>query len=201
MTAWETESERNFWENQRGLGRRRIRKYTREPMGGDMKVRTILFVEQSPNGELAKRMRERLRSMEETLGFRVKLAERVGQQLGSKFSPSTVWDGTKCGRSDCVTCEQGVEELPPCTMTYENVLYENICVECNPGGSNKGELERPREDIPTIYVGETSRSLFERAKEHWAGVKGVAPKNHMVKHVTLEHGGREPRFVLKLQGD
>ena len=51
-----------------------------------------------------------------------------------------------------------------------------------------------------IYVGETSRSLFERATEHWAGVKGGAPKNHMVKHVTLEHGGREPRFVLKLIG-
>ena len=107
-----------------------------------MRVRTILFVEQSPNGELARRMRERLRSMEETLGFRAKVVERVGQQLGSKFSLSTVWDGTKCGRSDCVTIEQGVEELPPCTM--KNVLYENICVECNPGGSNKGELDRPR---------------------------------------------------------
>ena len=161
-----------------------------------MKVRTILFVDQSPNGELARRMREKLRSLEETLGFRVKVVERVGQQLGSKFSLTTVWEGTKCGRTDCVTCEQGVEELPPCTM--KNVLYENICVECNPGGSSKGELERPREDIPTIYVGETSRSLFERAKEHWAGMKGGATKNHMIKHVTLEHDGREPKFVLKL---
>ena len=81
-------------------------------MGGDMRVRTIVFVEQSPNGELARRMKERLRSMEETHGFRVKVVERVGQQLGSKFLLSTLWDGTKCGRSDCVICEQGLRSSP-----------------------------------------------------------------------------------------
>ena len=41
--------------------------------------KSILFVEQSPGGELAKRMRETLRSMEPTMGFRIKVVERCGE--------------------------------------------------------------------------------------------------------------------------
>ena len=93
-------------------------------------------MEQSPGGELAKRMRETLRNMEHTLGFKVKVAERTGQALGSKFPLNTLWDGAKCGREDCTTCEQGLEELPTCTKM--NLLYENICTRCNPGAKGKG---------------------------------------------------------------
>ena len=145
--AWEAELGKSFWVKQIGSKKRKDkivyqgaqghgnRVHQDGAMGGDMKVRTILFVDQSPNGELARRMREKLRSMEGTLGFRVKVVERVGQQLGSKFSLTTVWEGTKCGRTDCVTCEQGVEELPPCMM--KNALYENMCG-MQPRGEQQG---------------------------------------------------------------
>ena len=71
----------------------------------ELEVKTVLFVEQSPGGELAKRMRETLRNMEHTLGFKVKVAERTGQALGSKFPLNTLWDGAKCGQGDCTTCD------------------------------------------------------------------------------------------------
>ena len=146
----------------------------------ELEVKTVLFVEQSPGGELARRMRETLKGMEHTLGFRVKVAERTGQSLGSKFPLNTLWDGMKCGREDCTTCEQGLEELPPCTRM--NLLYENICTRCNPGAKGKGELEELKDDIPTVYVGESSRSVYERSKEHWRGaLEG-----------STERGGQEP---------
>ena len=73
----------------------------------ELEVKTVLFVEQSPKGELARRLREALRDMEHTLGFRVKIVERTGRNLGSKFPLNNLWAGSKCGREDCVTCEQG----------------------------------------------------------------------------------------------
>ena len=122
------------------------------------RVKSILFVEQSPGGELARLMRQTLSNMEPTLGFKIKVVERCGQSLGSKFPISNLWGGAKCGRQGCTTCEQDVEELPDCTK--KNLVYENICVSCNPGAVKKGELEEGRVDVPTIYVGETSRSIF-----------------------------------------
>ena len=117
-------------------------------------------MEQSQKEELARRLRETLRGMEATLGFRVKVVERNGRSLGSKFPLNTLWAGAKCGRTDCTTCEQGgEEELPPCTKS--NLVYENICASCNPGATGKVEQEEIRVDIPTVYIGETSRSIFE----------------------------------------
>ena len=42
-------------------------KYNRE-----LEVKTVLFVVQSPRGELARRLRKSMKDMEQTLGFRVK---------------------------------------------------------------------------------------------------------------------------------
>ena len=122
--------------------------------------KTVLFVEQSPEGGLARRIREVLRGMEPALGFKIKVVERTGQTLGSKFSQSALWGETQCGRTDCVTCEQGGEELPPCTKN--NLLYENICSTCNEGARKKGELGNVKEGAPSLYVGETSRTIYER---------------------------------------
>ena len=109
--------------------------------GEELKVKSILFVEQTPNGELAKRLRETLKSMEPTLGFRIKVVERAGQKLGSKFPLTQLWSGNKCGHQDFTTCEQGGEgELPQCTQ--KSLVYENLCVTCNPGATGKRELSK-----------------------------------------------------------
>ena len=181
-------SKSNWFKKKKGEQEKEQMKAKREPgatnwgsrPAKELEVKTVLFVEQSPGGELAKRMRETLRNMEHTLGFKVKVAERTGQALGSKFPLNTLWHGAKCGREDCTTCEQGMEELPPCTKM--NLLYENICTRCNPGAKGKGEQESLRDDIPTVNVGESSRSVYERSKEHWRGADKGEQDNHMVKH-------------------
>ena len=89
------------------------------------------------------------------MGFRVKVAERTGRSLGSHFPLTKLWEGAQCERDDCVTCLQECEKMPQCTLN--NLVYENICLACNPGASKKGELLEVREGAPTIYVGETSR--------------------------------------------
>ena len=61
-----------------------------------------------------------------------------------------------------MTCNQEGVERPPCTLS--SVVYESMCKKCNP---KKGDLETQESEEPSLYVGETSRSIQERAQEHW----------------------------------
>ena len=49
------------------------------------------------------------------------------------------------------------------SCTLKNVVYKSNCVFCN--GVEIGTLADTRDD-PSVYVGESSRSLQERALEH-----------------------------------
>ena len=126
-------------------------------------------MEQTPFGELASRLKEQLTNLEPTLGFKLKVVERTGMSIKNTFSQSSLWQGLPCGREMCVTCNQGGEDVPRCTLV--NVTYENICTKCNPSALKKGNLREQEAKVPSLYVGETSRSLQERASEHWGAVR------------------------------
>ena len=161
--------------------------------------KTVLFVEQTPMGELGRRLRELITRLTPILGFNVKVVERNGSALKSHFPQSSLWDGAPCGRPMCITCTQGAEVIPPCTR--KSLVYENVCSTCNPGARAKGELEDVDPNIPSIYVGETSRTVQERAMEHWRAAKGSKKEkegSHMKKHMELFHGGGEPTFVMRV---
>ena len=129
------------------------------------------------------RLREMVARIAPILGCRVKVVERTGATLKSKFSQSSLWEGMTCGREDCVTCLQGAEFQVPCTR--KSMVNENICGECNKGASGKDEVKMEDPDIPSIYVGESSRTIRERAKEHWGALRGnqkAKEGSHMYKH-------------------
>ena len=82
-------------------------------------------------------------------------------------------------------------------INHPPVLYENICVLCNPGVGENKKLTPP-EKPPSIYVGETSKSIFERGVEHWKDFKNNQEDSHILKHHQIHHGGRgEPSFHLR----
>ena len=121
------------------LARRSSKKeHVTKKTGADF--RTVMIVEYSKYGELAKTMRELTGRLEEVIGFKVKLVERAGASLKSLFPTNNLWEGQKCGRKDCTMCEQGAEMLPSCTKS--SLLYENICGLCNPKSGEDRELCR-----------------------------------------------------------
>ena len=145
--------------------------------GAEIQQKTVLFVEQTRKGELASDLRALLLRLVPTLKFGVKVVERTGSSLRSHFSQGSLWHGLKCGRGeDCVPCNQGAEEIPPCTRV--SALYENFCTICNPGAKESKEVKAVM-DTPSLYVGETSRSLQERFKEHHEDLKKKSEKSHM----------------------
>ena len=101
----------------------------------------------------------------------------------------------------CLPCEQETEDNIDCTK--RNLVYENICVDCNPSAGKKGELkvQDTKSDMPSVYVGETARSLYERGKEHWEAWRAKSTDSHILKHWSLHHGGiGEPNYILKVVG-
>ena len=158
--------------------------------------KTVLFVEYTREGELAKRLRELTLRLSSVLGFKVKVVERTGTTLKNMFPTTNLWEGQGCGRGDCTTCEQGAEMLPNCTQS--SLMYENVCGTCNPGAGKDKELKEVKQDIPTLYVGETSRSVYERSKEHWGAWRNRTEKSHIWKHQVEAHEGAAPKFYMRV---
>ena len=92
-----------------------------------------------------------------------------------------------------MTCTQEAEMLPQCTKS--SVLYENVCGKCNGGAAAKKELKEVKDG--SLYVGESSRSIYERSKEHWSDYRGGLEKSHIKRHQDLSHNGEEPHFVMR----
>ena len=85
--------------------------------------------------------------------------------------------------------------------TRNSLLYENIRGACNKGAGGKEEIQGSNPEIPSIYVEETSRTIQERAVEHWAAAEGsrtAREGSHIAKHVELHHRDREPKFYMKV---
>ena len=71
--------------------------------GREMKTRTVIFVEQTRDGALAKALREVATRLEGMIGFRVKVVERTGSSLRNSLPNTNPWAGQmKYGRTDCV---------------------------------------------------------------------------------------------------
>ena len=159
-----------------------------------------MFVEHTRGGEMAKRLRLQLGRIENLMGFKLKIVEKTGTKLKDLFSPTNIWKGSQCGRDGCTTCNQGGEDLPDCKM--RSIVYESICTKCNPGAKAAGPLKSPETSVPSIYVGESSRSIFERAGEHWKSYEKRNTDSHIWKHHLIHHGGEgEPEMRFKIVGN
>ena len=161
---------------------------------------SVLFVEFSRGGSLQKRMKECLDKISPMLGFKVRVTEKGGTPLSSLLSNKDLWSGVECGRETCRTCAQPGERKEPCMQ--RNIVYESECSTCNPQGTRK-EADKEglaeKRDSPSLYVGETARSVAERAAEHWRDAESGREESHMLEHQVASHMGEgPPQFSFKV---
>ena len=73
-----------------------------------------------------------------------------------------------------------------------------MCVRCHPEVENKNGKLDPACSLPSVYVGETARSLYERGMEHQKAYRDKKEDSHMYKHHVVHHGGQgETKFHLR----
>ena len=150
---------------------------------------TVVFVPSTKGSMLVKSLREEEDRMEILTGFRVKYQEAGGSPLSNAFDKN-LGAGQPCGRLECPICKQvGTGE----DCKSRNITYESKCKLCNPTTSPQEENEdvhpsgRPPIPREGIYIGESSRSIHERAIEHVRDAKTFSTKSHIVKHWMTSH--------------
>jgi hypothetical protein len=148
----------------------------------NIKTSTVMFIPSSRGRILTSMLREKEDEMVRITRFRVKFQEAGGVKLARMFSTDLA-SGEHCGRLECQPCGDRTEGRKNCKT--QSILYESACQQCNQEDpAIRKEKTTPREGI---YLGETSRSLFERTKEHFSEKDDFNPGSHMVKHWMARH--------------
>ena len=145
---------------------------------------TVLFVEKTPGGELAKRLREAEAEVEKITGDRIKIVERAGVMLKSLLHKANPWEGAQCGRGDCLVCRQDNGK----SCRQRNVTYTTECLKCQEKGGKKSQ-----------YLGESARTSYERGLEHLKAYDSLKEDSHMAKHWLEDHQGEDrPEFKMRV---
>ena len=132
-------------------------------------------------------------------GFRIKFAEEGGTPLWRQFS-TKLGGGESCGRVECNICKQNDENKVDCFA--RSTVYESSCMICHPGGNKDKMGSEMIQSGKGLYIGETSRSLYERAGEHFLGAEKLERESHMIKHWFLHHPSEPevPKFKFRILG-
>ena len=89
---------------------------------------SVVFVEQTVGGRLARLLQEAEDGLAEMTGFRIRVTETSGAKLCHILPNTNPWAGMMCGREKCFPCHQGTEEIEDCRR--RNILYESSCSQC-----------------------------------------------------------------------
>ena len=166
----------------------------------EVETLAVMFVDQTKGGMLQKILQEAEDKVAEMVGYRIRMVESSGTQLCRMLPYTNPWKGQQCGRSNCYTCSQEGEEIQNCKQ--RNILYESACSECNPEKTSKGKVDKFKQykEQQGVYVGESSRSIFERAAEHLKDAQDGKEDSHMVKHWKIDHPEMKelPKFKIKV---
>ena len=135
----------------------------------------------------------------------MKVVERAGKKLEDLLVRSNLWSGKDCERQGCLLCEtkSKTEKNTSQSCSKRNSVYQTWCHTCQERDEartkeNMGEKEKiegeayEKIEVPlNTYIGETSRSVFERGTEHLADVRQLKTSSHILKHLVDMHEGEE----------
>ena len=112
--------------------------------------------------------------------YNVKIIEKAGTPLSRMFQRIHVPE--VCHLPDCQVC-LNKEENKPSKCRSSNIVYEATCLECL---DQCIQGKRSKESVGK-YIGESSRTLAERCREHIAGAGNIEYDNFIVKHWVSVH--------------
>ena len=167
------------WEREERKINKRKKKHSWSSKGG---YTAPIMVPPTPNGELAKILRE-IAEGDAQEGIRFKIVETGGRTVKSMAQSSNPTATPGCADADCLPCKDGRGTGGMCRQS--NVQYSMECKQC------------PDTD-PTVYIGETSRNLYTRAKEHADKCYGMKADSFMWQHQVDRHEGAEADFTAKV---
>ena len=167
----------------------------------DIKTVAVMFVPFTKGGELAKMLREAEEELGKQTGFKIKIVES-GTRLVDLLHKSDPWQGKDCHREGCLVCSTKVKTGKGMDQdcTRRSIVYETGCITCEKKEEKMileiyEEEDQQREASKKIrlfkYIGESSRSPYERGLEHLRDLEELKKDSHMLKHFFSEHEREE----------
>ena len=139
----------------------------------------------TPGSELAKTLRA-IAEREAAEGVKFKVIETGGLTIKSEVQRSNPTATAGCLDQDCLPCR--IEPGMGGNCRRSGVQYQLRCRLC------------PEEDV--CYIGETSRNLYTRGKEHMEKYRSRQRRDDsfIQKHQIEKHGGVQADFAAKVTG-
>ena len=118
------------------------------------------------------------------MGDKTKIVEKAGTAVARLLINKDPWSNSICWRTDCELCKY---EDKGTRCNTKSITYQNTCQLCLRRGTN------------SVYIGESSRTLYKRSQEHFQEARNVKmkDKSHMQIHAAEEHDG-EVNFKIKV---
>ena len=138
------------------------------------KYESVMFVEATKNS-LYKQNVQRLVKKH---NLKIRVVERAGQTLKTVLQRSDPFRKNICSREGCFICENGI----PINCRERGVVYQLSCTVC----------------LTRMYRGQTSRSEFERLKEHLDDLDRERPGTPLYRHKQLFHPDEEFSINVKI---
>ena len=144
-----------------------------------MKFTTLMQVPSSKDGRLVKMLSKAEPRIAKLCGYQAKFVERSGRPLSHCF-PKEVTQ-THCFREDCGVCSVKSSKGPS-RCQLKSVVYMAVCTTCDKiYKTDTSQAHKGR------YIGETARTLSERAGEHRTALRRHENSSFMFKHWALAH--------------
>jgi hypothetical protein len=168
-----------------------------------------MWVPATPEGNLMEQIRKALERTEPPKGTSMKLVQKGGRKTSSSLVRSNPFPIGHCGRKKCQICEQEGEEGSGGRCYEGGICYRGSCNRCPKEGSGEegsrtgtaggqkrtgirwksGEGGAIKEGKESIYIGESSRTLFRRTEDHFSDYMKKDKDSWMWNHVRKEHLG------------
>lgn len=154
-----------FWHRERREMQKIEKKNRWYEQGG---YETVMFVDVTPNGELAAECKKALKDSQ----LKIRVVERSGKSLRNILSKSDPFQNNSCGKDTCKVCR--VNPIVNCKT--RDVVYRVKCLGCAESNGREG-----------TYIGETARSIGERASEHLTKYENSEKTSVFYKHMLERH--------------
>ena len=130
-------------------------------------------MDRTPGGALLSSLKEAERKAQGLVGSKIRLVEQAGRQLRRLLCTNDPWRRRGCEKEMCSTCRGPPKMVGLCYK--RNVVYQDICLPCMVGK----RISR--------YIGESSRSLYERGVEQRTDARDHKDLSHIRSHVEEVH--------------
>ena len=165
------------------------KKYSWSSKGGYV---APILIPATPNSELLHLLRK-VAEEEAIPGMKFKVLETGGVTVKHTIQKSNPSASPGCTDNNCIACVRGRGEGGPCRRS--NVGYQMECGLCDDMA-----VQTDDQDCRTTYIGETSRNVYTRGKEHIYKYETAHSDSFMQKHQQEVHDCQPAVFNTKVTG-